>query len=175
EEEYPNEYAPTRTARFYGHQARRPGRFLARNRRRIRPRKGRRIQLDPSSAAARQWRRHVQDRFASAQRGRPTAGRKRPRHQIRLSTPVSAFIFPSVCLHASFARIAVLITTGPLLRARRDRTAAVCWNTRGGCAVGVFTPVAAASNTFLAPTDQSRAIATSGRLCVCGPADIAVS
>jgi hypothetical protein len=80
-----------------------------------------------------------------------------------------------VCLHVSSARIAVPITTGLSLRARRDRTATVRGNIRSDCVAGVCTPVAVASNTFLTLTGRSRSIRTSGDFSVCVSALIAES
>ena len=80
-----------------------------------------------------------------------------------------------VCLHVSSARIAVPITTGLLLRARRDRTATVCSKIRGDCVAGVSTPVAVASSTFLTPTGRSRSIGSLADSSVCVSADIAAS
>jgi hypothetical protein len=80
-----------------------------------------------------------------------------------------------VCLHVSSVRTAVPITTGPSLRARRDRTATVRWNIRGDCAAGVCTPVAVASSTFRTLTGRSRSIGTLGASSVCVSADIAAS
>ena len=122
----------------------------------------------------------VADRNAPS-RGKPLTARLVGRRHESVAERTAAqgrlisLYLSSVCLHVSSARIVVPITTGLLLRARRDRTATVSRNIRGDCVAGVSTPVAVASSTFLTPTGRSRSIGSLADSSVCVSADIAAS